>query len=101
VLLLHYFCGKKKLVKRAADNKYYFSIPTVIVRAQNFQLIAENVNINQLLTETDGPFGSPFRGEKNQPAYVIESVKKIAEIKGFTVEETMKNIFLNYQRLFQ
>ncbi|MFC1697964.1 TatD family hydrolase [Nanoarchaeota archaeon] len=97
---LHYFCGKKSLIKKAADLKYYFSIPTVIVRAQNFQLMVEKVNINQLLTETDGPFGSPFRGERNLPENVTETIKKIAEIKEFEEEEVKQNIFLNYQRLF-
>ena len=99
-VVLHCFCGKKNLVKRAADNGWFFSIPTNIVRSEQFQDLVKEVNINQLLTETDAPFLSPYPGKSNEPAFVIESVKKISEIKGFTVEETMKTLFMNYRRLF-
>ena len=100
-VVMHCFCGRKHLVKRAADLGYYFSIPTNIVRAQNFQQIVEKVNINQLLSETDTPFLSPFKDKRNEPAFVIESVKKIAEIKGFELKEVENNILLNYKRLFE
>jgi TatD DNase family protein len=99
-VVLHCFCGKKGLIRKAAELGFYFSIPANIVRASNFQELVKIVNINQLLTETDSPFLSPFKGIKNEPAFVIESVKKIAEIKGFTVEDTANTIWMNYQRLF-
>ena len=62
--------------------------------------VVKIVNINKLLTETDAPFLSPYEGKRNEPAFVIESLKKIAEIKGFTIEETANTIWMNYQRLF-
>lgn len=99
-VILHCFCGKKHLIQKAADFGFNFSIPTNVVRAENIQNIVKTVNINQLLTETDSPFLSPFREKTNEPSFVIESVKKIAEIKGFTVEETANSIWLNFQRLF-
>ena len=98
--MLHCFSGKKILVKKAADLGYYFSIPTNIVRAQNFQLMAKEVNINQLFCETDTPYLSPFREKQNEPAFIIESYKKIAEIKGMDLEEVKNNIWMNYQKLF-
>jgi len=99
-VLLHCFCGKKKLVKKADDLGYYFSIPTNIVRSQNFQLMAKEVNINQLFCETDSPYLSPFKEKQNQPAFVIESYKKIAEIKGMELKEVINNVWMNYQKLF-
>lgn len=99
-IILHCFCGKNSLVKKASELGFYFSIPTNVVRAENMQNIVKTVNINKLLTETDSPFLSPFKGERNEPAFVLESVKKIAEIKNFTAEETANSIWLNYQRLF-
>ena len=99
-IMLHCFCGRKHLVKRAADNGWSFSIPPIIVRLQQFQIMAELVNISQILTETDGPYLSPFPGERNEPAFVIETIKKIAEIKKMTPEDTAKNIFMNYQKMF-
>jgi TatD DNase family protein len=99
-VVLHCFCGRKSLARHAAELDLYFSIPTNVVRSDNLKDLVKIVNINKLLTETDCPFLSPFPDKKNEPAFVLESVKKIAEIKGFTVEETANNIWLNYQRLF-
>ena len=99
-VLLHCFSGKKNLVKKGADLGYYFSIPTNIVRAHNFQLMAETVNINQLFCETDSPYLSPFKEKQNEPAFVIESYKKIAKIKRMELEEVINNVWMNWQRVF-
>ena len=99
-VVLHCFSGNKKLIKRAADKGWSFSIPPIIVRLQHFQTLAEMVNINQLLTETDCPYLSPQPGQRNEPAFVLETVKKIAEIKKFDVEETANSIWMNYQNMF-
>lgn len=100
-IVLHCFCGRKHLVKRAADNGWNFSIPPIIARLQQFQIMAGIVNISQLLTETDGPYLSPYPGKRNEPAFVTETIKKIAGIKEMTEEETANNIFMNYQRIFE
>ena len=104
-VVMHCFTAKKSLVKRAYENGYYFSIPPVAIRLQQFQDMIEMIDINHLLTETDAPFLSPFKNEDgsfnvNEPAYVVETVKKIAEIKKMDIEEVKKNIWMNYQRLF-
>ncbi len=99
-VLLHCFSGKKRLVKKASDLGYYFSIPTNVVRAQNFQIMAKEVNINQLFCETDSPYLSPFKDKRNEPAFVIESYKKIAELKGISLEEVINNVWVNFQKLF-
>ncbi len=99
-VILHCFSGKLKLVRRAADLRYCFSIPANIVRSQHFQKMVEMIGINQLLTETDAPYLSPFPDKPNEPAFVLETIKKIAEIKGMTEEDVATNIFMNYQRIF-
>lgn len=99
-VIMHCFCGRKHLIKRAADLGYYFSIPCSIVKTEHFQTLVSLVHISQLLTETDAPYLSPFKDKTNEPAFVLETVKKIAEIKGMTVEDTANNLFMNYQKLF-
>jgi TatD DNase family protein len=99
-VVLHCFSGKKSLVKRAAELGYSFSIPTNVVFSEHFQNVVKEVNINQLFTETDAPYLGPFKGKRNEPANIIEGVKKIASIKGFEVEEVANNIWMNYQKLF-
>jgi TatD DNase family protein len=99
-VILHCFSGKKSLVKKGAELGFYFSIPTHVVRSETMQNIVREVNINKLLTETDSPFLSPFKGKRNEPAFVVESVKKIAEIKGFEFKEVENNILMNFINLF-
>lgn len=99
-VLLHCFCGKKSLVKRAYELGYYFSIPTNIVFSKQFQSMVKMININKLLTETDAPYLSPYRGRRNEPSFVEETIKKIAHIKQLDVEEVANNIFKNYQEFF-
>ena len=99
-VVMHCFQARKSLIKKAADLGWYFSIPPIITRLQHFQMMAEIININQLLTETDAPYLSPFPGERNEPGFVIETIKKIAEIKGMTAEDVANNIYMNYTNMF-
>ena len=100
-VVMHSFGGNKKLMALAAEKGFYFSIPPVITRLQHFETLVGLVNINQLLTETDAPWLGPTREGMNEPAFVAEAVEKIAALKQFTVEETTKNIYLNYTQVFE
>jgi TatD DNase family protein len=97
---LHSFMGKRSVMKKAADAGFYFSVPTSVVRNEQLQLLADIVDIDQLLTETDSPFLAHVPRQRNEPANVCQVVRKIAEIKKLDVEETANAIFENYQRLF-
>jgi len=99
-VILHCFTGKLKLAERAEALGYSFSIPPLVNHSHQFQDLVRIVSIMKLLTETDAPFLSPKRGERNEPAYVQIAVKKIAEIKGMDAKEVEHAIFANYQRLF-
>ncbi len=99
-VVMHCFSGKMELVKRIESNKWMFSIPANIVFSQHFQNVVKNISINQILTETDAPYLSPIKGQRNEPSNVALTIKKIAEIKGITVEEVENNIFMNYQNVF-
>lgn len=97
---LHCFEGNKKLIKKAVDLGYSFSIPPVIQKLQHFETLVTEAPITQLLTETDAPWLSGKAGERNEPANVLLTVRRIATLKGFTDEETANSILLNYKRLF-
>jgi len=99
-VVLHCFSGKLKLIKRAAELGYYFSIPTNITHSQHFQKLAELVDINKILTETDAPYLSPYKNRRNESSFITEAIKKIAEIKNISINEIANNIFMNYQNLF-
>jgi TatD DNase family protein len=99
-VVLHCFSGKIKLIEKAEKLGFYFSVPTNIVRAEQFQKLVENVSINQILTETDAPFLSPFKDKRNEPSFISHTIKKIAGIKSISKEEAANNIFMNYQGVF-
>jgi TatD DNase family protein len=100
-VILHCFSGNLEHIKQAEGLGYSFSIPASIVKNKTFRKLAKRIKLNSILTETDAPFLSPFEGKRNEPSFIKESIKKIAEIKGITEEELEKIIFMNYQRLFK
>jgi len=99
-VIMHCFMGKKKFVERARDLGYVFSIPVTVVKLEQLQWIVRHVPLSQLLTETDAPYQSPVRGERNDSSNISLSIEKIAQIKELEPEEVANNIFMNYQKLF-
>ena len=99
-IVMHCFSGGMKLVRRIEDNGWNFSIPTNIVHSNHFQTLVERVSINKLLTETDSPYLSCFKGERNEPRNIVFSIKKISEIKKLNEDETKKLIFNNFNKIF-
>lgn len=100
-VVLHCFEGRKSVIKTAADAGMNFSIPAIIGRLQHFQILVDMVSLHQLLTETDAPWLSPVVGTRNESANVAVAIKKIAEIKKLTEDETANIIFMNYQQVFE
>ncbi|HIH04734.1 TPA: TatD family hydrolase [Candidatus Woesearchaeota archaeon] len=100
-VVMHCFCGRKRLVERIVKNGWCLTVPTTVVRAQQFQDIAKNAPLTQLFCETDSPYLSPFKEQRNEPAFVAESYKKLAELKGMTVEDVAQNVYMNWQRMFK
>ncbi|MBI4151470.1 TatD family hydrolase [Candidatus Woesearchaeota archaeon] len=96
----HCFSGGKEVIRKAAALGHYFSIPPNIVKASNFQTLVKMVDIHQLLTETDSPWLSPIKEQKNEPAFVMKSIEKIAEIKQISIEAAASQIWKNYQKVF-
>lgn len=99
-VVLHCFMGKKKLIQRAAELGYYFSLPVILIKLDQFQWLAKNVPLKLLLTETDAPYLGPVKGERNDSRNVILSIEKLADLFGMTKEDVANQIFMNYQKLF-
>lgn len=97
--VLHCF-GSLELVKRAIDNGFFLSIPANVIFSSHFQKVVEMVELRNLLTETDSPYLSPFRGNRNEPSFVEKGLEKIAEIKKISKEEAEEEIWNNAKKLF-
>ncbi len=99
-VVLHAFQGNKSQIRRAIDAGHHFSIPSLAVRSEHFQMLAEMAPAEQLLTETDSPYMSPDRGEENEPKTVREGIEAIAAVREETSESIADQIHENYHSLF-
>jgi len=100
-VIMHCFSGKMSLVDRITKNGWFLSIPANVNYNQQFQDVVKRTPLNNLLCETDTPYLHPLKEWPNEPANVIYSYKKIAEIKGITLKEAEKQIENNYKDLFE
>lgn len=100
IKILHCFSGKKKLIKRAEEMGCYFSIPTNIVRSQQFQEMAKEVSKEKILTETDTPYLSPFKEKQNEPSHITETIKTLSNLWNLPIIEVEKQIEKNFNKIF-
>jgi len=102
--VLHCFAGDMELGKVALDMGLYISFTGNITfpKAEIIRQAAKQIPMDRILIETDCPFLSPppYRGKRNEPSYVVEVAKKIAEIKGLSVEEVAEITTKNAKTLF-
>ena len=99
-IIMHCFSGNMKLVGEIIKNNWHLSIPANVKYSEHFQMIIEITPIENLFCETDSPFLHPDKKFPNEPANVIESYKKISEIKKMPLAEVEKIKEENYKRLF-
>ncbi len=80
----HFFAGSWDEAKEILDAGFFLSFTGVITFARQYDEIIKNAPLDRIMAETDCPYVAPepFRGRRNEPIYVKEVVKKIAEIRG-------------------
>jgi TatD DNase family protein len=102
--LLHCFTGSPELARRGLAVGAHISFSGILTykTAENLRAIAKDVPLDKLLVETDAPYLAPVphRGKGNEPAFVIETLKQLAAVKGQTVENMARITSDNFFRLF-
>jgi TatD DNase family protein len=86
-------------MKEAVDRGFYISLATNICKSSHHQILARNVSLDHLLVETDSPFLSPRRG-RNEPSFILDSVRLIAKIRGIEPEEVAEKTAENTKRIY-
>lgn len=103
--VLHCFSGDIDMAEKAMEMGLYISIagPVTFKKAKSLQEIVTKIPDDYLLTETDAPFlaPEPLRGKKNEPAFMIHTIKNIAELRGVRPEDIDRITTLNAKRLFR
>ena len=89
-VIFHCYGGDAETVQRIVDEGYYISFSTVISFSKHHQDLAREIPISNVLTETDSPYLSPFKGMRNEPAFVEEVIKTLAQIKDISEDEADK-----------
>lgn len=103
--VFHCFSGSRELALRALDLGFMISFSGIVTfkKAVELKEIAKEVPLDRLLVETDCPFLAPvpYRGKRNEPAYVVEVARQIAELRGVETEEIARSTTKNFQRFLQ
>ena len=103
--VLHCFTEDWDMAERAMDFNFYISLSGIVTfkNAAQLQDVARKMPLDRLLIETDSPYLAPvpYRGKSNEPKYVPEVAKFIAELKGLNVDDIAKASSENFHRLFK
>lgn len=102
--MLHCFAGDAELAERYLELGFLISVPgTVTYRGNDRgQAVARTVPLAAMLVETDAPYLAPrpHRGTRNEPAYVVETARFVATLRGCDLDEVARTTAENAARLF-
>lgn len=102
--VIHCFTQNTELAKLFLDHGFYLSMPGVITfkKADELRAAARFIPLDRLLIETDSPYLAPvpYRGKRNEPAYVLETAKALAEARGMELQALIDATTENARRLF-
>lgn len=102
--VMHCFSGSWEMARDCLDLGLYISFagPVTFKNATRLREVTKRIPLERLLVETDSPFLSPepYRGQRNQPAYVDRVIAAIASIRGLAEEEVRAATTANARRLF-
>jgi len=102
--LLHCFTASRMLAETALELGLYVSFSGVVTfkNSEELRAIAKDVPLDRILTETDAPFLAPvpYRGKRNEPAYVAATAAVLAKVKGISADDMAAATTQNALRLF-
>lgn len=105
--ILHCFSSSPRLAEVGVELGGYISFSGIVAfpKSEELREIAANVPLERLLVETDAPYLAPppFRGKRNEPAYVTHTAARLAEVRDLSLDEfgrvTSDNVFRLFQKI--
>lgn len=101
---VHFFAGTIDEAKSFNELGYTISFTGAITynKSESYAEVIKEIPLNMIMAETDCPYVAPvpYRGKRNEPVYVIEVIKKIAEIKNLFLEQVAEQLRENVKRVF-
>jgi TatD DNase family protein len=102
--VMHSFSAPSEIAERTMAIGFYFGFtgPITFKKAQELRDVAQTIPLDLMLVETDGPFLTPhpYRGKRNEPAYVQYMTEKLAELHDLSYEVMAQQTTHNAERLF-
>jgi TatD DNase family protein len=102
--VLHCFTGGRDLAFTAVELGHYVSFTGILTfkNSQDLRDIAAALPAERVLVETDAPYLAPmpYRGKRNEPSYVVETAKTLAQTRGVSPDEIARQTTENFYRLF-
>ncbi len=103
--IIHCFTGTRWLAEEAIKLGFSISFSGVVTfkNAEALRQTAKSLPVDKILIETDAPFLAPvpYRGKRNEPAYVVETAKAMAALRDLAPEELGRITAANFKRLFK
>jgi TatD DNase family protein len=98
----HSFTGTHDEAKRYLDLGLCIGLNGIITFTDQYDDMVKNISLENILIETDAPFLAPvpYRGKRNEPVYVIEVAKKIAQLKKLELDKVLSETVKNTKRIF-
>ncbi len=102
--VLHCYTGGRELAMKAISLGLSISFTGILTfkKSQTLRDLAAELPEDRIMVETDAPYLAPgqFRGKRNEPSYVVEIAKVLAETRGVSLEEMSRQTTANFFRLF-
>jgi TatD DNase family protein len=102
--VLHCYTGGRELAMKAIELGLSISFTGILTfkKSEALRALAAELPADRIMVETDAPYLAPgkFRGKRNEPAYVVEVAKVLAEARGVSLEEISLQTTENFFRLF-
>jgi TatD DNase family protein len=102
--VLHCYTGGRDLAMKAIGLGFSISFTGILTfkKSDTLRAIAAELPADRIMIETDSPYLAPgkFRGKRNEPAYVVEVAKVLAEVRGVSLDEISRQTSQNFFRLF-
>ncbi len=102
--VIHCFTGDISDARPYLDLGFYLSFSGILTfkKAEDIQRAAAFAPLDRILVETDAPFLAPipFRGKRNEPAYIVKTLEFLATLRGISFDEAAAATTANTRRLF-
>lgn len=100
--IIHFFSGTKFEATTLLDMGFYFTFGGVVTFSRDYDETIKQMPLSRILIETDAPYVAPepYRGKRNEPFYVQEVAKKMAQIRGVDLEEISHHTVENARQVF-